>query len=527
MFVLVSFLLLLLAPLALRRDVERPSDAVRQLVILTPHNEQIRSEFGGAFETWHAARYGERIRVVWLIPGGTSDIRRMLQAQYTRALRDGSTVGGAADLVFGGGQYEHDELKRGVSEGDRRAAISQPVRFTPEELRDVLEVDSVEAAYGATHLAGSPLFDADGHWFGAALSGFGLVFNRELLAELGVTEPARWRDLCHPALIGWVALANPGQSGSIQKSFDTVLQTNGWVDGWRILRRAAANARSFAAHSSRVPVDVSQGDAAAGVCIDFYGRYQAQAVIDAGGEDRLGFVDPPGEGAIDADPVSMLTGAPNPDLARRFILFCLTDEAQSLWQFSRRGSTGDTLGPVRYELRRLPIVRSFYERHIDRFVDRVNPFENARQIERPNPDYWSFVAPVFSAMAIDNHSALREAWLAITSHPGWPIGSQGLIEASDVVDPDLRYMLDLFDEMPSVPGPGGSRFPLDNDDAIAMVRRGWLGREWAHAGLWRAGGSAEDALRTRLAAFFRERYQVVVGIGEGRATRPDRAGDTP
>ena len=40
----------------------------------------------------------------------------------------------------------------------------------------------------------------------------------------------------------------------------------------------AANARYFTDSSQKPPIDVAQGDCAAGICIDFYGRAQAEAV---------------------------------------------------------------------------------------------------------------------------------------------------------------------------------------------------------------------------------------------------------
>ena len=73
-------LVLVVLPLAFRRDtIEIPDDATK-LVIVSPHNEQIRYEFGRAFELWHVEEHGEPVNVVWATPGGTSEIRRMLHA---------------------------------------------------------------------------------------------------------------------------------------------------------------------------------------------------------------------------------------------------------------------------------------------------------------------------------------------------------------------------------------------------------------------------------------------------------------
>src|SRR5262245_27417117 len=101
----------------------RPSDAVpggpsgdaQTLIIITPHNEQIRYEFARAFDRWHSRTYGQRVKVVYNVPGGTTEIRRMLESQYTAALEQGREPGGDADLVFGGGTREHTRLKEGVS----------------------------------------------------------------------------------------------------------------------------------------------------------------------------------------------------------------------------------------------------------------------------------------------------------------------------------------------------------------------------------------------------------------------------
>jgi ABC-type Fe3+ transport system substrate-binding protein len=169
---------------------------------------------------------------------------------------------------------------------------------------------------------------------------------------------------------------NPSQSGSITTAFEAILKRYGWIEGWRILRRMGANARYCSAASLKPPIDVSQGNAAVGVCIDFLGRFQAQALREAGDPDRLGSIDPRGGTTIDADPISMLRNAPHPETAKRFIEFCLTDEGQALWQFPRRiANNTDRLGPERYELRRMPVRRAMYEKYADRFVDRVNPFE--------------------------------------------------------------------------------------------------------------------------------------------------------
>jgi iron(III) transport system substrate-binding protein len=388
-----------------------------RLVIITPHNEQIRYEFGRAFAAWHERVHGTRVQVTWSVPGGASETLRMLRSRFDAAAAAGDPVGGTADLMWGGGSWVHEQLKAPP------VPISVPVDFDDAWLASV---------YGENAIGDTRLYDPDKYWFGTVLAAFGIVYNRDVLAELGVAEPRSWRDLADPRLDGWVAMADPAHSGSITALYETILRHRGWADGWRILRRAGANARGFASSALKAPVDVSLGDAAAGLCIDFFGRYQAQAIAGAGGARRVGYVDPPGETSIDTDPISMLAGAPRPDLARRFIEFCLSEAGQALWQFPVRAA-GDDLGPQRFELRRLPIRRSMYARYLDRFVDRVNPYALAAAAGPGEPGARAHIPDLFGAMVIDNHGPLRAAWRAVNA---------------EADAPTRRAMLDLFDRMP-------------------------------------------------------------------------------
>src|SRR4051812_25157574 len=81
------------------------------LVVVTPHVQQLRAEFGAGFDRWHLRKTGRHARVDWRTPGGTTEIVKQLEAEYTAALKsgiikaDGSCEAGAAgtDLALGGG----------------------------------------------------------------------------------------------------------------------------------------------------------------------------------------------------------------------------------------------------------------------------------------------------------------------------------------------------------------------------------------------------------------------------------------
>lgn len=485
--ILGALVIVLGVPFLFRPDEATPDPNALSLVIITPHNEQIRSEFAAGFDRWHRANYdGQGVIIDWRTPGGTSDIRKQIFAEYAAAYRDGTLDNMSYDLLFGGGSYEHKKMKSGpsVQGSDEGVACSVPLDFTQEQL---------DEWFGDPQIGRARLYDADQQWFGTALSAFGIVYNRDVLRTIAAAkgtepiEPRTWSDLAHPDLQGWVALANPGQSGSICTTFEVILQLRGWSDGWKILREAGANSRYFADSSSKVPIDVSIGEAAAGMCIDFYGRYQSQSIERGGGGDRVAYIDPFRESDIDPDPVSMLRGAPHPQLARRFIEFCLSEEGQALWQFEATGSAGSEMGPTHYELRRMPIRRIMYERYLDRFVDKVNPFELARPIDNWDGQIRTFIPPLFSAMCIDTHHELQEAWRAINE--------------AGVSHPDYEDMMAIFHSMPDVKTMDGDLVSLDSPAHLKAIQD-----------RWRADPTGREAELDRIAwtAFFRDNYRRIV-----------------
>ena len=57
-------------------------------MIITPHNEAIRTEFGRGFQSWYRAKTGRTVAPDWRVVGGTSDITRFLEAEYIAAFKN-------------------------------------------------------------------------------------------------------------------------------------------------------------------------------------------------------------------------------------------------------------------------------------------------------------------------------------------------------------------------------------------------------------------------------------------------------
>jgi len=494
------------------RDAPPAGDA-RRLIVVTPHTQQIRDEFGRAFAEWHAREFGEPVTVDYRTPGGTSEIRRQLQAQFRAAAASGDiTLAGESgdsavvapgvmgfDLMFGGGSYDHGTLRNGVRVKVDGLDVDVPMS-TPAELSRA-ELDEL---FGPNEIGTERLYDPERYWIGTALSSFGIIFNRPVLERLGVPEPDAWHDLTDPRLIGLVALADPRSSGSITTTFDSILGNLGWDEGWRVLRAMCGNSRAITNSSTKPPLDVGAGEAAVGLAIDFYGRGQAQVLAEAG-DDRLGYAEPTGAVYIDADPVSIIRGGPDPELANRFVRFMLTEEAQALWQFPalRRpeaadnpvGPRGESMGPVINELRRMPVRRVMYEKHFEHFKDKVRPFEIASKVS--NPGWRTGVQMMMGAFGIDSAEECRAAWRAIAraeATPGFP---------ADTLD-EMRDRFYAFPEtaITLVRGlPGFGDLPAAARDALPDDRM--LTRSGA-LGLLESGaidpGDSDGALRALLTA---------------------------
>ncbi|MCC7409944.1 MAG: extracellular solute-binding protein [Phycisphaeraceae bacterium] len=434
--ILVAWIAVVLLPLAFSRENEPPvADAGSpRLIIVTPHNDQLRYELEQGFNAWRVTQNLPGVIFDWRSWGGTSDLRRGVIAAYeadakAAVAQDRPPQGSGYDLFLGGGNFEHDLLARGVTLDVNGEKKTFPIaEALPPEVSDAL----IQEVFPEPTIGGEHLYHPKKLWFATALSSFGIVYNRDVLGSLDLPDPTTWADLADPRYFDQVSLADPGRSGSITATYDIILRRLGPERGWPVLHRAFANTRSFAGSASGVPTDVSAGEAAAGMCIDFYGRYQAQSMPDG----RVGYVDPPKMTAITADPVMLLSGAQHKELATEFILWLLSKDGQTLLQrhVDPTGQPAIPGAPRQFELRRLPARRDVYTpAEMVHWTDPVDAFAIAAPLPAGMPTYFPLVAPVSQAMAIHIHEDLIAAWRAILHEPE---GER------------RQRMLDLFDAMP-------------------------------------------------------------------------------
>jgi ABC-type Fe3+ transport system substrate-binding protein len=489
---LLPLLVVLAIPFLLRPPENLLDESAESVIVVTPQNESIRYELGRAFRE-HMRRKGRNVNVDWRTPGGTSEIARYLASQYTGAFENywrrevrrpwtpavaaafansnvkpnepgpdehderlarrtflASNVSSDIDIMFGGGS---SEFMAQASAG--RLVDSGLVRSHPELFGDAANAWPAGNAIPET-AGGVPFWDKEGRWIGACLSGFGICYNRDSLARLGIETPTAWADLAEPAYFATLALADPSKSGSAAKAFEMVIQqqmnlraaallaegatptmvndrapTEGWAAAMRLLRRIGASARYFTDSATKVPLDVATGDAAAGMCIDFYGRFQSETGATGA---RLGFATPHGGTAMDADPIGLLRGAPHRELAIAFIEFVMSLEGQKLWNF-KVGTPG---GPDRYALRRLPILPALYAPAYTpmRSDPEENPYEQTRAFTY-HPGWTASlfrpIAFIVRVMCIDTQDELSDAYRALREK-GFPPRATALFDDIALVD---------------------------------------------------------------------------------------------
>jgi iron(III) transport system substrate-binding protein len=509
--ILLCLAAVIAAPLVLREEPQTALSAGEdELVIVSPHSEQIRYEFSRAFELFYRNKTGRSIHIDWRLPGGTTEIVRYLNSEFeagfrsywtqklglpwTRAVLEGfsdsrtngsadkpspaeharhaflnSEIGCGIDLFFGGGSFDFINL------ANRGFLIDSGVLDRNPELYSSGGEMGIPQSLG-----GEPYWDPHGRWVGACLAGFGICYNTDVLTRLGLTSPpTQWVDLADRRLFRSVALADPTKSGSVAKAYELMIQQQmnqrlseiagstpeelaesqavreGWDRGLQLLIQLAANSRYFSDAAPKVPADVAYGEAAAGMCIDFYGRSESEAVLDPRGRTRMQYGNVRGGTSVGADSIALLRGAPHPEIGKAFIDFVMSREGQKLWDF-RLQTPG---GPVRYSLRRLPIRREFYKEPFRSFMadGEADPYRDAQAFQY----HEAWTAPLFSTlrflvrvMCIDSREELVAARSAIGDAPVNSPAFQKLLDVSrvryDVALQQIRETLHSADRLNEV-----------------------------------------------------------------------------
>ncbi|OOF80866.1 phosphonate ABC transporter substrate-binding protein [Rodentibacter ratti] len=103
-----------------------------------------------------------------------------------------------------------------------------------------------------------------------AFSGYGILFNRNLLKQRHLAEPRDWNSLTDPAYFNSLLISSPSRSGSNHIMLEMLLQQKGWVAGWQKILTLSGNLSLISSRSFNVAEKIKLGLATAGISIDSY-----------------------------------------------------------------------------------------------------------------------------------------------------------------------------------------------------------------------------------------------------------------
>ncbi|MCM8818318.1 MAG: extracellular solute-binding protein [Candidatus Omnitrophica bacterium] len=351
----------------------------KNLVIISPHWEGVKIEISRAFCEWYEENYKEKVKIEWIDQGGTTD-----DIKYVESLFKKNPNGIGIDIFFGGGLSPYLKLKE--------QGLLEKYKLPQNLLKKIPKL-----------CGGIPNYDNDFYWYGVVLSGFGILYNKKALKFLKLPPPETWKDLGESYYYSLVGAADPRHSGSMHMMYEIILQAYGWEEGWKTIFAIAGNTKNFSTSASEIARQTSTGEVVLSLCIDSY----ALAQIEVNGSENMGFILPENQTVINPDCIGILKGAPNIEVAKKFIDFLFTEEGQLLWIQKK----GKNKGPKKYSLNRFPIIPDIYnypEVEID-----TNPYKIQNTITydfKLAGNRWAILDDMIGTFIIDSHTELKKAW---------------------------------------------------------------------------------------------------------------------
>ncbi|TFF17722.1 extracellular solute-binding protein [Jiella endophytica] len=161
------------------------------------------------------------------------------------------------------------------------------------------------------------LYDKDKAYFSTKLITTGLVNNTR--AEM---TPSSWKDLTKPEAKGQVTMPSPLTSGAALVHLATITQNPDL--GWDYVEALAKNGATAAGGNGGILKAVAGGQKAYGVIVDYLPIREAEK------GSPVNFVFPTEGVSAVTEPVAILKTAKNPDAAKAFVDFLLSEDGQRL-----------------------------------------------------------------------------------------------------------------------------------------------------------------------------------------------------
>jgi len=161
------------------------------------------------------------------------------------------------------------------------------------------------------------LYDPQGYYYGTKLITTGIAYNTR-----APVKPGSWQDLLKPELKNMTTLPSPLYSGAAQIHMATLM--NDPQLGFTWYEKLKANGAMPQSGNGAVMNAITSGSKGYGVLVDY------MAIREKAKGAPIEFVFPKEGVSIVTEPVAMLKRAKNPDGAKAFIDFVLSDAGQRL-----------------------------------------------------------------------------------------------------------------------------------------------------------------------------------------------------
>lgn len=161
------------------------------------------------------------------------------------------------------------------------------------------------------------LFDKDKTYFSTKLITTGIVNNTR-----AAMTPTSWKDLTKELAKGQVTMPSPLTSGAALVHLATLTQNADL--GWAYVEALAENGATAAGGNGGILKAVAGGEKAYGVIVDFL------PIREAAKGSPVNFVFPTEGVSAVTEPVAILKTAQNPEAAKAFVDFLLSEEGQKL-----------------------------------------------------------------------------------------------------------------------------------------------------------------------------------------------------
>jgi hypothetical protein len=181
-----------------------------------------------------------------------------------------------------------------------------------------------------------------------------MMWNTLYAQAYGLKAPTEWIDLTDASYHGHLSMSAPSRSGTTHLMVESILQGYGWEEGWAVMMNLCGNMATITERSFGVPQGVNNGEFGIGLVIDFF------ALSAMASEFPVDFVYPSITPIMPAS-IGLIKGGPNPEHAKAFIHYLLSDVGQKLLFES--------------QISRLPVIPKLYEETPKGFP---NPFLMAK-----------------------------------------------------------------------------------------------------------------------------------------------------